>query len=263
MLRDARHVLIAAAIILGTVEPADASIFRMRIEDLSAGVGTIITDNLAGDLAPAADNIFFFGALGAATVSVQVGTASPGVPFPGYFDAINLSSVTINASSANTFRIILEKDFFATAPDGTAPLESSVGGTVTAPLGSTVSFESWANPTNIMPSFGVDQPVGAIAPLALPPAPAGSVATTPFLFGPAAFAGITTTSFTKAGDYSLFSSAVITLSGPGSVTFGHQTGVPVSATPNETVPEPISLAIWAGTAGLAGVVAYWRTRARA
>jgi hypothetical protein len=227
-----------AAVLVATAAPADAA-FRMRIEDINAGVGTVVTDNaLPGDINPLSDVILFSGTVGAFTISVQVGTASPGAAFAGYWDAIDLNSVTVTTTGGGTLRIILEKDGFNTAPDGVVSLQSSVGGVNNGPVGSTAAFRSWANSANLVPAQGADQPVGAIAPIVFPPPPAGSTAAGPpgSPFGPGAFSGAGSAPIVKSGPYSLFSQAVITLTGPGSVTFDHTTG---------TNPAPAGLALLA------------------
>ena len=217
----------AVAVLVATARPADA-VFRMRIEDLNAGVGAVVTDGGAGDgfgvLGVPNDVILFSGTVGSFLISIQVGTASPGSPMAGYHDALDLNSVSVMTTGSGTLRIILEKDGMAAAPDGNLVLQSSAGGVSNTALGSTVTFQGWGNDDNLVPALGPDQVPGAIAPLSLPPAPAGSVATPTMTFGPGAFHGTVSALLPKTGTYSLFSQSIINMSGPGTLTFDHTTG---------------------------------------
>jgi hypothetical protein len=216
------------AAVLTAASPAEAG-FRLRVEDVGAGVGVVVTDGGANDLHPLSDVVMFSGSVGSFFLTIQVGTASPGVAFAGFWDAIDLNAVVSTTNAAGgTLRLILEKDGFTKAPDGTIAVEGRAGGVVNGPAGSSVTFQSWANAGNLMPTLGPDAGPPAVPLVSVPDLPpAGSTVAFPppgVSFGPGAFSAPQSVSFTKSGAYSLFSSATITLTGPGSVSFDHTTG---------------------------------------
>jgi hypothetical protein len=240
--------LVAVAMLLGSTSTADAA-FRLRIEDVTAGVGMVVTDNGVGDAAGAVDIISVSGTVGAFSFTITTGLASPGVPFAGFYDGMDVGG-TFVASGAGTLRIILEKDGFAAAPDGGLGLYSGASGTLATGAGSTATFTSWANDGDLVPALGPDTFPTAGLP-ALGAIPAGSVAAGPqvFVTPPVAFAGENTVAFTKTGTYSMFSSAVFVAVGAGSGSFDHQTG---------TLPAPGGLILLA--AGLPCLAAYYRRK---
>jgi hypothetical protein len=223
-----RFVSVISAILLGfvlfsAIRPASALPvgLRLRLEDVGAGTGVVITDNLAGDLNPLAGSILFAGPIGAFPVVVGTGTSFPPVPPPpGVISELEFVG-TVTASGAGTFRMTLENDGYTSGPDGPLSLTGTVGGTLTAPAGSTITLNSFANPNNLVPTLGPDVfPAGALG--AIGGTPAGSVAAfgaPGITFGPGAFAATGKTGFTKAGPYSLFAQATINFTGAGTATF--------------------------------------------
>jgi hypothetical protein len=245
-------VAVAVLVMTATATPADAA-FRLRIEDVGLGVGVVITDEAGGDGSPGTPNLISFsGAVGGFFINFTVGSATPLLVAPGFYDAIHLHDFSMTGG-AGTIRLILEKDGFNTAPDGGVGLVSEVGGVFTAPAGSTATFNAWANPGDLVPTLGPD--VGpAAAPLAAVPdlPPAGSTLAGPLVFGPGAFGGSASAGFVKSGPYSLFTSAVITFTGPGNISFDHQTG---------TTPAPAGLLLLAAGAPFLAIGYYRRKKA--
>src|SRR5581483_3979337 len=135
---------------------------------------------------------------------------------------LNTVVATTNPTGG-ALRIILEKDGFTKAPDGVIAVEGRLGGVLNAPPGSTVTFQSWGNAGNLMPTLGPDAgpPAVPLGPVPdLPPAGSTAVFSPPGVtFGPGAYSVAKSVPFTKSGAYSLFSSVTITMTGPGSVSF--------------------------------------------
>jgi hypothetical protein len=130
-------------------------------------------------------------------------------------------------------------------------VSGGVGGTLTAPAGSSVTFNTWANPDNLVPALGPNQTVGAIG--AIGAIPAGSVAAfgSEVVFGPGAYSASSSEGFLKFGSYSLFSQSTISLTGPGSVSFDLNT---------QAVPEPASLLLLGS--GFLGAAAWVRRKSK-
>lgn len=206
---------------LASASPAEA-VFRMRIENVGTGIGTVITDGGPGDINPATDAITFMGSLGSFTMNVITGLASPTFMSHGLFDAIKLSS-TNATSGPGTLRIILEKDGFGLAPDGALSLESRSSANINAPVGSSLTVSSFAHVGNLVPTLGADQAVGPIAAVADLP-PVGTTTLGGGSHGPPVGAGVTSVPFAKSGTYSLFSVAEITVTGISTASFDHTTG---------------------------------------
>jgi hypothetical protein len=174
---------------------------------------------------------------------VTTGISKPLVGI-GELGQIDLNSVNVQTSGAGTLRLTLEDTDFLAGPLTLLPVIGTVGGTLTAPVGSQITIQSWANGDNLVPDLGVDQAVGAIG--AIGGIPGGSVAawTPDAVFGPGAFSSTSVGTFDNgaADTFSLFAQVSVVFSGPGSVSFDENQRV---------VPEPASLLLLA--AGLAGV----------
>jgi hypothetical protein len=233
---------------LGSPPTADAG-FRLRIED-GSGTGVVITDGVGN---AADDTITFNGMVGSFNVIVSAGIKTPNAFIaPNFFDAIDLNSLTVNTNGAGSIRFILEADDFNTAPNGAVIVRTEVGGTLTAPAGSTVSFTGWANPANLMPNLGPDAGSATSLPAVTNLPPAGSATAGPLTFGVGAYSGAAEATFVKNGNYSIFSSAVINFTGAGTVSFDHQTG---------STPAPAALVmLLTGTPVLGAAGLYYRRK---
>lgn len=223
--------------------PASAQM-RLRIEDLGSLTGAVITDNGAGDLNPVLGAVTFSGALGGFAVNVTTGVSKPLIGGITDLGQIDLNSVNVLTSGAGNLRITLEDLNYLADPFAILHVLGTVGGTLSAPPGSTITIQSWANGDNLVPSLGPDQPVGGIGPIG--GIPAGSVAawTPAAVFGPGAYASSSSGTFDNgAGNtFSLFAQVAINFTGAGSVSFDEAQRV---------VPEPASLLLLgAGVAGL-------------
>jgi hypothetical protein len=241
--------------------PADASagIFRIRVEELSpsgAGTGVVVTDQLAGDgaLVPGFIHLAVGNLATNITTSISLGISKPILPVaPGTLAHIVLQSFNVSATGATTVRVTLEDTGFTQGLGQTGALQTTIGGNFVAPVGTTLTTQSWANASNYVPDLGPDKPVssalGAIGPLV-------GTATSPLSFtydgGDTDFSDSTYTVFEMTGPtpYSLFTQVVINFTGAGSADFTQNTLV--------AAPEPGSLLLL-GT-GLVGVARMVRRR---
>ena len=228
-------VAVFTVLIVGS-SVADASpLFRLRVENLATGEGVVITDNGAGDSVPGAGVIQFSGSLGSFSINVTTGISKPNIGGVNNYAELDLNSVNVSFSGAGILRITLEDGGFTLGPDGPLSVVGLVGGTMTAPAGSSATFQSWANAGDLVPDLGADAAVPtALAPIGATPAGSVAVFSPATSFGPGAFSDSGSAEFTKSGSYSLFSQATIVFTGSGLVSFDHNTNV---------VPEPASLVL--------------------
>ena len=242
-------VLIAC--VLGT-SVAHADGFRLRLESLGlGGTGVVVTDNGIGDISSEAGVITYAGSINGFIVNITTGVSKPMIGGVNNYAELDLNSVNVSGSGAGTLRITLEDTGYALGPNGGMSAVGLVGGTMTAPAGSTATFQSWVNPDNLVPELGSDGSPANTLPL-IGDVPAGSVALwsgTGATFGPGAFSSSATQGFTHDGPYSLFTQATINFTGAGMVSFDSNLS---------TVPEPTSLLLLAS--GLAGLALWGRKK---
>src|SRR5262249_30147580 len=131
---------IAVALLLVAASPADAA-FRLRVESgTTTGPGVVVTDGASADLSGASGAITVAAGGGPFTITLTTGLRTPTMIAPGFYEAIDLNNISINSGGAGTLRLILEGTDFSKGPDGPMPLALQVGGVLTAPPGSTVTF---------------------------------------------------------------------------------------------------------------------------
>jgi hypothetical protein len=199
---------------------------RLRI-DVVGGTGVTVTDNGTGDSNPVVGALTFTGALGSGfTVNVTTGTSKPVIGGGMTLAALDLNSVNVQTTGAAQLQVMLEDTGYVAGPNGVLTLEANIGGTLTTPAGSTATFQSWVDPTNSVPAFGPDGPAmggfGAVLPLAT----SIQACSPAFTGGTGAFSATCSTTFAKAGTYSIFSRVLVSLTDVGSISFDQEETVP-------------------------------------
>jgi hypothetical protein len=242
---------VSALLLLAGITPAAAGPVTIRLDD---GLGNVveIADGAAGDLDGTVGAVTYVGAVGAFTFNVVAGASTP-IIGNSELAEIDLLSLNVTSGSGGTLNVwISDDDFtFAGVPLGTTlTAVGTTGGTLSAPTGSTVNFQSWVNGGNLNPLDG-NPATGAIVPAGSVPVyiPAATA-------GPGAYSFTDSASFAYAGPFSLFTRAIVTLTGAGNVSFDSNL--------QTSVPEPASLVLMGtGLLGLARAARRRRVRATA
>ena len=249
LLRYLKTLPLVVMALIGFSTATYADSFRLRIENTGLGQGAVITDNGVGDSNPLIGVITFSGPVpGGFVVNVTTGLSKPMVGGTTNIAELDLNSVNVQTAGAGTLRITLEDTDFIAGANGLLSFVGLVGGTLTAPGGSSVTFNTWVNPADLVPALGPDtSPAAALG--AIGGIPAGSIAAfgSGVSFGPGGYSATGGAPFIKSGPYSLFSQSTIVFTGAGTVSFDLDSRV---------VPEPSSLLLL-GT-GLLGVATLGR-----
>lgn len=267
--------------LIGALAPtiASASDFRLRIEDASLN-GVVITDDQIGDEAggnplggaqPGVVNLTVSG-LGGANTSLTMGLTKPAVFDPTALSFLFLNSITMTSTAAAHIVLTLEDTGYVSVPTALQLTSHVFDGAFSAPAGSTIRIQSWANTSNVAPSFGADTPIlrdGLGNPIydadgkvqhitstlsAMGPLDGAGTPAQTYTSADAAFGSDTSGLFTASGPYSLFTQVVIDLAGPSFLTFQQEARVDAAPGAIDTgSPEPASLMLISmGVLGLAG-----------
>jgi hypothetical protein len=250
-----RRTLIALAVVgvLSSLPPfvSSGEALRVRLEDVGAGQGVVVSDNGPGDVNLLVGALTVVGSLPGATVNVTTGISKPVVA-----GQLSLNSVHVVTAGAAALRITLEDTGFTFGPDGSMSLDATLGGVLTAPAGSTIAAQAYVNTDDLVPALGPDiTPTGPLAAIgAIPPGSVSVFGGIAAVLGPGAFATAADITFEKAGPYSLFQQVTLAFAGPGTVSFD------LTSTAAQAVPEPASAALIAS--GLVALALSRRLRAR-
>jgi hypothetical protein len=174
MKRTALFAIVGGFVLVASLLPAsaEAAPFRLRVEDIIAGVGFVVTDNAPGDSNLLAGVISVSSSVGAFIVTVTTGLTQPLPPVAGTASSLNVNHVSISTSAGGTLRISLEDLGYDDVSPGLRTFMSQAGGVLTGP--STVTFRSWVNSANSVIDYGPDTGPPPALLAALGAVPAGS-----------------------------------------------------------------------------------------
>lgn len=227
--------ILAGIAMMGLASPAQAQ-FRMRVEDVTLGVGVVITDQLPPDMFASGPGslgtIVYAGAVGNFNVTVNTGLSKPAIS--GSFADLDLT-FTVSTTTGGTLRVTLEDNGYTGGSPGPLSVQGTIGGTISG-VGSVV-VQSGVNTSNNYIALGADTAAAppAVALGAIGGLPAG---TNTFAFaqnvaiGPttgqtvatsasstaSAFNASGSAGFTATGAYALYQQALFTFAGTGLAT---------------------------------------------
>jgi SdrD B-like domain/Putative Ig domain len=214
-------ILIAMLSVVGLAQNASAQSLKLRLEQPGFAPLTI-ADNGPGDADSTVGKISINTTYGTFTIVAETGVSKPVVGGPTRAE-VDLNSFNLTSAAGGTLTLTLEDADFLIPPNGLLTLQGSVGGTMTAAAGSSVSFTSYANPGNALP-FVSAADVTAI--------PAGTFALPLGTFTTPNYANNASATFnrTPGGPYSIFMQAQIVAKGSFS-TVGFDEDTFVTAPP--------------------------------
>ena len=215
---------------------ADAGTLSLRVDDLTSGAFAIVTDlfgsgavQIGTSLGP---DMTFISAMG---ISKPVLPAAEGV-----YAQMFLNSFTLTTANAASIRLTLSDSGF-TGGIGAGPLTlwNTISGNFMAPLGSTLTSNSYA---------------GAIVPNS------GGTSQSFQSFGlGSAFSGSAFSDFEATGSYSRFTVVEMTFAGAGNISFNQDTYLPIpEGGSGLAVPEPGTLLLL--STGVFGLICSRRRR---
>jgi len=154
-------------------------------------------------------------------------------------------SLQVDTTAAGTFKAYFADTGFP-GGFGVANLLSQIGGTFTAPAGSTITVQTWVNPANTS---------------TIPPPAAGSIVGMSAVFGPGLISGLTNTNFDQAGPYALFGLVTVNFLGPGRIGFDLDLQGSTAPGPAPLLEcEPGSMLAWGLGMCLVGATGCWKRR---
>jgi hypothetical protein len=244
-MRKVIDLISACLLFLVAASPVSASPI-LRLEQGSNVI--TVTDN---------DNdgvVGFIGTIGTYQLNLTFGTSGSTSDLSSEYALLDLISGNATGTGGTLKITLADTGYTLPAASGNVVAESDVAGTLVAPFGGALTFQSWINFANAspLPSSPTVVPVGSLALYT----PVASFTEGPFECFACAFASSDTTSFSYAGGpFALFSRAIISLDGTGGVIFDQ--GVQVSSRGIASVPEPAAIALF-GTGLLVAVGAVRR-----
>jgi hypothetical protein len=221
----------------------------------------VITDNGAGDADATLGSILFMGSVGGFGVNFTTGLSSPVIGGVYNMGELALGSSNIRTTAGSGKLKITLEDYGYAEQFGSRTLSSNVSGVMTGAPDDTVTFRSWASPSNSVPDFGPDvaPPTGSLLGGYIGSVPADQVAVWPggITFGVGAaptgsvsFAGSGAVGFLANGPYSLFTELLLDLTGPSALS--------ISALNVAVTPEPTTMILF----GTGAVAVAWARRRR-
>lgn len=169
-------VAVLVGIVFAAWAPGADALLGLKVEEASGGFGTgiVITDQGPGDSTPAVGAISFDGQI--SDIAVNMTVASSKAILAGA--ELNLTSGFATSShqfpSPQPFRMTLEDGDFTEEAPGPLKVVSSFNAFIGGGEATTVTMNSWVNPSNLVPDFGPD--VFPAGPLGAQGAfPAGSI----------------------------------------------------------------------------------------